>query len=81
MTDVENNDEPLSEDELFGMAEGVLDELAERFGMGTAVATFLAVLGQQAVQTRTIPQLALSMNACLQTCEELSGTLGPVTLN
>jgi len=71
----------LNEEEWHDVVHGVFEDIFEQHGLGSAVAMFLAALGQWAVETDTVPQLALSMSCCLDTAMQMQDDAEPVTVN
>jgi hypothetical protein len=82
MEEGDNDNAPqLSEDEWHDVVTGVFEDVFEQHGLGSAVAMFLAALGQWAAETETIPQLAISMSCCLETASELQKNSEPKSVN
>jgi vacuolar-type H+-ATPase subunit B/Vma2 len=71
----------LSEEEWHDVVSDVFEDIFEQHGLASAVGMFLAALGQWAVETATVPQLALSMSGCLDVATDMMNAAEPVTVN
>lgn len=76
-----DEDGPLTEAEWHEVVSDVFEDIFEEHGLGAAVGMFLATLGQWAVETNTVPQLALSMSGCLDVASDMAAAAEPVSLN
>lgn len=81
MEQVDDNNELLNPDEWQDVVMGMFEDIFEQHGLGFAVSTFLATLGQWAVETDTLDQLEMSMEGCVDVAAEMLDTAEPVSIN
>lgn len=66
------DDEELTPDELWDVAQEVFDDLLATAGPGDAVAAYLSILGQFAAETGTVADLAEYMQSTLDVARQHS---------
>ena len=78
---MEDDDQPWTEDDYTEAALEMIEDMAEDFGLGSAVSTFLGAIASISVETNTVGAAIDAMQGAVELMLRAQAHRGPMLLN